>query len=440
MPACMKTRRPRVVPLSLAITLWACAPNLVCQHDVAALAPDELHELVALYQHLHRHPELSLREKETSARMAEELQRAGVEVTRHVGGHGVVGLLRNGDGKTLMLRADMDALPVAEETGLPYASAIRGESDEGRPVGIMHACGHDLHMTNLVGTVRWLVANKARWHGTLLVVFQPAEEGGLGAKAMLGDKLFERFVRPDFALALHTAHDLPTGSVGVRAGWAMANADSVDITVFGRGGHGSMPHLTIDPITLAAYLITDLQTIVSRELAATEPAVVSVGAIHAGSKHNIIPDRCELQLTVRSYSEATRTHIHAAIRRKAAALAVAHRAPEPELAFKDGTPALFNHEGLTARVVPVLERALGKANVVEVPPVMGAEDFSRYGLAGVPVFMFRLGTIAPARLAQMAAKGEVPPTLHSARYYPDAEESLRTGIAAMTAAAVELLQ
>ncbi len=439
MPACMKANRPRAVTMSLAILLVG-VPGLAAQQDVTSLARDEVNELVALYQHLHRHPELSLREKQTSARMAEELRRVGVEVTERVGGYGVVGLLRNGDGKTLMLRADMDALPIAEETGLPYASAIRGESDEGRPVGIMHACGHDLHMTNLVGTVRWLAANKTRWRGTLLVVFQPAEEGGLGAKAMLADKLFERFVRPDFALALHTAHDLQTGAVGVRAGWAMANADSVDIIVFGRGGHGSMPHLTIDPITLAAYLITDLQTIVSRELPANEPAVVSVGAIHAGSKHNIIPDRCELQLTVRSYAEATRAHIHAAIRRKCSALAAAHRAPEPELTFKDGTPALFNHAGLVARVVPVLERALGAANVVEIAPVMGAEDFARYGLAGVPAFMFRLGTVAPARLAQMAAQGELPPTLHSARYYPDAEESLRTGIAAMTAAAVELLQ
>ena len=429
-------------------SLWRAAPWLVAlaasparaQLDATAFLSAQLDDLVALYEHLHRNPEFSTREKATSARMAEELRKAGFEVTVKIGGHGVVGMLRNGEGKTVMLRADMDALPIGEETGLPYASRIRGQTDDGRPVGIMHACGHDLHMTNQVGVARWLAANKDRWRGTLMVLFQPAEEGGVGAKAMLDDQLFERFGKPHFALALHTSHDLATGVVGVRPGWAMANVDSVDIVVHGRGGHGSAPHLTIDPITLACYLVTDLQTIVSRELPATEPAVLSVGAIHGGSKNNIIPDRCELMLTVRSYDEQTRAYLHEAIKRKAAAIAASHRAPAPELTFKDGTPALRNDDALFARITPILRRQLGDQNVVEIGPQMVGEDFSRYGLAGVPILMFRLGTIAPARLAELARAGTPLPSLHSSRYYPDARESLRAGIPAMAAAACELLR
>ena len=429
-------------------SLWRAAPWLIAlaaapahaQLDATAFLTAQLDDLVALYEHLHRNPELSTREKATSARMVEELRKAGFEVTAKIGGYGVVGMLRNGEGKTVMLRADMDALPIGEETGLPYASRIRGQTEDGRPVGIMHACGHDLHMTNQVGVARWLAANKDRWRGTLMVLFQPAEEGGIGAKAMLDDKLFERFGKPDFALALHTSHDLATGVVGVRPGWAMANVDSVDIVVHGRGGHGSAPHLTIDPITLACYLVADLQTIVSRELPATEPAVLSVGAIHGGSKNNIIPDRCELMLTVRSYDEQTRAYMHAAIKRKAAALAASHRAPAPELTFKDGTPALRNDDALFARITPILRRQLGDQNVVEIGPQMVGEDFSRYGLAGVPILMFRLGTIAPTRLAELARAGTPLPSLHSSRYYPDARESLRAGIPAMAAAACELLR
>lgn len=417
--------------------------TLSAQTAASATTPDtptpEFARLLDLYRDLHRHPELSNREVKTSARMAAELRALGFEVTERVGGLGVVGLLENGAGPQVMLRADMDALPIGETTGLEYASTIRGESDEGRPVGVMHACGHDLHMTCLLGTAARLAGDKGAWHGTLMCLFQPAEERGLGARQMLDDKLFARFGKPDFALALHVAHDMETGKVGYRGGWAMANVDSVDIVVHGRGGHGSTPHLTIDPIVIAAQLVVELQTIVSRELPANEPAVVTVGAFNGGSKHNIIPDQCELQLTVRSYSDAVRKHIHAAIRRKATAVAAASRAPEPTITFSEGTPALFNDEKLVARVVPALRAALGEAAVVEVPAAMGGEDFSQYGRAGVPVFMFRLGVVSAARLAALQASGAQPPPLHSGGFYPDPAESLTTGIAALVAGARELL-
>ncbi len=419
-------------------TLFLALATLPAQ-PAQPTSPPELERLRELYRELHRHPELSNREVKTASRMAAELRALGAAVTERIGGLGVVGVLRNGEGPLLMLRADMDALPIAETTGLPYASTIRGESDEGRAVGVMHACGHDLHMTCLLGAAGRLAADKSAWRGTILCLFQPAEERGLGAKQMLDDQLFARFGKPDFALALHVAHDLTAGTIGHRAGWAMANVDSVDIVVHGRGGHGSTPHLTIDPIVIAAQLVVDLQTIVSRELAAQEPAVVTVGAIHGGSKHNIIPDQCELQLTVRSYSDAVREHIHAAIRRKAAAVAAAHRAPEPTVTFSEGTPALFNDEALVSRVVPVLRTALGTDNVLEVPAAMGGEDFSRYARAGVPVFMFRLGVVSAARLAALRQAGAQPPPLHSGGFYPDVDECLPTGIAALVAGAHELL-
>ncbi|MFG0333154.1 MAG: M20 family metallopeptidase, partial [Maioricimonas sp. JB049] len=365
-----------------------------------------LDEVVAVYQDFHRNPELSFHEKETAARLARKLESFGADVTTGVGGHGVVGLLKNGKGPTVMLRCDLDALPVVEQTGLDYASTVTTENADGGEVGVMHACGHDIHITNLIAVARYMSEHRDAWSGTLMLIGQPAEERGAGAKAMLEDGLFERFPRPDFAIATHVDATLPTGYVGYRAGYALANVDSCDITVKGRGGHGSYPQGCIDPITLAAHLIVDLQTIVSREIAPIEPAVVTVGAIHGGTKHNIIPDECHLQLTIRSYSPEVRAHLREAIHRKAYATAESFRAPKPVVEYSEGTPSLFNDERLVQRIVPVFMEALGDDRVTLVDRSMGGEDFSRYGRAGVPIFMFRVGSVSQQRLDGFATKGQ----------------------------------
>jgi amidohydrolase len=398
-----------------------------------------LDNLVALYRELHQAPELSFQEEKTAARLAKELQAAGVAVTQNVGGHGVVGALKNGSGSVLMLRTDLDALPVTEKTGLPYASQVQVRDERGELVGVMHACGHDLHITNLVGVARYLATHRDQWAGTVVFVGQPAEERGAGAKAMLADGLFTRFPRPDFAVAIHDAADMATGQVGYRAGYAQANVDSVDITIKGRGGHGAYPETTIDPIVIAARLVLDLQTIVSREIKPTEPAVITVGVIDGGTKHNIIPDECRLQLTVRSYSPEVRQQLQEAIRRKAQAAAASSGAPEPDVRVSEGTPALYNDPQLTARVVKALRRELGEADVLDVEPSMGGEDFSCYGQAGVPICMFKVGAVNPQRLDQYKARHELPPSLHSPLFYPDAAETLTVSVPAMTAVALELL-
>ena len=406
---------------------------------VADWAEANLTSLIELYHHLHQTPELSLQEKETAARFAAELKSAGLTVTTGVGGHGVVGVLENGLGKTLMLRTDLDALPVVEETGLPYASKIRTKDDRGATVGVMHACGHDLHITNLVAVARYLASHRDQWSGTLVVIGQPAEERGAGARAMLEDGLFRRFPRPDYAVALHVASDLPPGKIEYRAGYAQANVDSVDISVKGRGGHGAAPDTTIDPIVIAARLVLDLQTIVSREMKPIDPAVITVGSIHGGSKHNIIGDDCRLQITVRSYTPEVREKLLAAIRRKASAAAASSGAPEPIVEVSEGTPAVFNDPELTARVAATIKTVLGDENVAEAKLSMGGEDFSQYGLAGVPICMFRLGTVDQSRLDAAKEKGESPPSLHSPLYYPNAEASLRVSVPVMVAVALDLL-
>jgi len=304
----------------------------------------------------------------------------------------------------------------------------------------MHACGHDIHITSLIAVARYLGENKDRWHGTVVFIGQPAEERGEGALQMLNAGLFEKFPKPDFALAMHVDSTLASGRVGYLAGYALANVDSVDIKLRGRGGHGAFPHTTIDPIVEAARLILDLQTIVSREIKPTEPAVITVGSIHAGTKHNVIGDECDLQLTVRSYSENVRKKLLKAIRRKAAATAASSGAPEPTVEVTEGTPAMFNDEKLVERVVPVFRRVFGEDRVVPSEPSMGGEDFSRYGLAGVPIFMFRVGSVDEKRLAGYERIGQPPPSLHSPIYYPDPEPTLATGVEAMASAALELLK
>jgi amidohydrolase len=400
---------------------------------------DNLPSLTDLYRHFHQTPELSFEEKATAARFAPELQKAGFTVTTGVGGHGVVGVLKNGAGKTVMLRTDLDALPVAEETGLPYASKVRTKDERGATVGVMHACGHDLHMTNMVAVARYLASHRETWSGTLVIIGQPAEERGAGATAMLEDGLFSRFPRPDYAIALHVASELPPGKIEYRGGFAHANVDTVDITVKGRGGHGAAPDTTIDPVVIAAKLVLDLQTIISREVKPIEPAVITVGSIHGGTKSNVIGDECKLAITVRSYSPEVREKLLSAIRRKALAAAASADAPEPLIEVSEGTPAVFNNEELTVRVTKAIKHAIGDENVSEAKPSMGGEDFGRYGLAGVPICMFRLGTVDQSRLDEFKEKGQAPPSLHSAKYYPNAEASLRTSVPAMVAVVEDLL-
>ena len=428
----------------LIYALLTTFPLAASTSDAVGSTPEQwvdehLPGIVSLYQDLHRNPELSFREEKTSPRLAHELREVGATVTENVGGFGVVAVMENGAGKVLMLRADMDGLPVVEETGLPYASKVRVTDDRGATVGVMHACGHEIHMANLIGVARFLSQNRPAWRGTLLFVCQPAEERGAGAEAMLADGLFARFPRPDFAVALHVGHDLPTGAIGYRAGYALANVDSVDITVRGRGGHGAYPHTTIDPIVIAARIVLDLQTIVSREVKPTEPAVITVGSIHGGTKHNIIGDDCHLQITVRSYTPAVRKQLHEGIRRVAVAAAAVAGAPEPEVKISQGTPSLYNDPQLTERVAGTLRRVLGNLNVVDAEPSMGGEDFSRYGEAGVPICMFRLGAVRADRLKQFASRGAPPPSLHSPLFYPDAEETLQTGVIALASITLNLL-
>jgi amidohydrolase len=412
----------------------------VAQEKPAEWSRRHIDELLTVYQDLHSHPELSFREVRTAGKLAAELKSLGIEVTTQVGQTGVVGLLKNGDGPTIMIRTDLDALPVVEATGLPFASKVVAKDPKGNDVGVMHACGHDIHMTCQIGVARYLVANRDAWRGTVMFVGQPAEEVGNGAQAMLKDGLFTKFPRPKYALALHVDAALPTGKVGFRAGYILANVDSVDIVMRGKGGHGAFPHTTIDPVVQAAHLIVDLQSLVSRENSPFEPAVVTVGSIHGGTKHNIIGDNCRLQLTVRSYAPEVRERLLEGIRRKAKAAALSAGAPEPTVEFSDATPATRNDEALVERVVPVFRQVLGDDNVIPVEPSMGGEDFSEYGLAGVPIFMFRLGSVSADRLAAMKKDGKTPPSLHSPFYYPDAKEAITTGVTAMSAALLDLLK
>lgn len=435
--------------VALLVVVWQAGRAAESAHErLPELVPEvqrilgkHYDDLEQLYKHLHANPELSYQEEKTSARLAQELRKLGFSVTERVGGYGVVGVLKNGAGPTVMVRADMDALPVVERTGLPYASKVRVKDAEGRDVGVMHACGHDMHMACWVGTARVLTELKDRWSGTLVFIGQPAEERGGGAKAMLEDGLYTRFPKPDFALALHCDGFTPHGVVAVTEGLALANVDSVDIIVKGQGGHGSAPHTTIDPIVIAARIVLDLQTLVSRETDPLDSAVVTVGSIHGGTKHNIIPNEVKMQLTVRSFKTSVRHHLLKGIERIAKAAALAARAPEPEVIVHadEFTPAMVNDVQLTRKTAAALRAALGEDNVVSKPPVMGGEDFSRFGLAGVPICMFRLGTESPKRLDEAANGGRPLPSMHSDSYYPVVEPTLKTGVQAMSAAVLNLL-
>jgi len=421
------------------LLLFALMTTTAAADEVGEWIDKHADSIVEFYQELHAAPELSLQEHVTAAKLADAWEAAGFEVTRGVGGTGVVAVLENGAGPTLMLRTDLDALPVVEQTGLPYASTVRTTDKRGATVGVMHACGHDVHMANLIGASRLVAEYRDRWSGTLVCIAQPAEELGAGAQAMLADGLFARFPRPDYAVALHAANVVEAGHVGLCPGYFGANVDSVDITVRGRGGHGAAPHTTIDPIVLAARLVLDLQTIASREVKPTDPVVVTVGSIHGGTKHNIIGDDVHLQLTVRSYSTEVRHQLWEAIRRKSRAAAAGAGAPPPVVDISEGTPSLYNDPALTERVAQTLRDVLGEENVSRVEPSMGGEDFSRYGVAGAKICMFKLGAVSAERLEEYAAAGETPPSLHSPLFLPEPETTLRTGVVAMASAALELL-
>jgi hippurate hydrolase len=439
------------LPVRQAIlsALVAAAPAARAACEVQALVEERIGaqypSLEALYRDLHAHPELSLQEEKTSAKVAAELRAAGLEVTEKFAGTGVVGVLRNGPGPVLLIRTDMDALPVKEDTGLPYASTVREANLSGVEMPVMHACGHDVHMTVFVGTARMLAGLRDRWSGTVVMVGQPAEEFVVGARNMLSAGLYRQFPRPDYAIGLHDEPALPTGSVGFAEGYFSANSDSVDITVRGIGGHGAAPENTKDPIVLASQIVLALQTIVSRELHPGERAVVTVGTIHGGTKNNIIPDEVKLQLTLRSYDAAVREHLVASIRRICRGEAIAAGVPEDLMPvvtiFGSSADAIYNDPALTRRVRAAATAWLGEAKVRSVDPVMVSEDFSQYGrtVEKVPICFFMLGASDPARLEESKRTGVPLPSLHSSRFAPVVEPTIRTGIAAMTAAALDLL-
>jgi amidohydrolase len=394
----------------------------------------------SLYEDLHRNPELSLHEVKTAAKMAEQLRSLGFDVTTGVGGTGVVGVLKNGQGPTVMIRAELDALPVQEKTGLAYASHVMTKDDQGADVPVMHACGHDLHMAIGIGTATLLSQNKDRWHGTFIFVGQPAEERIRGASAMLKDGLFTRFPRPDFALSLHDTADLPAGMLGYTPGYALSNSDSVDVTIYGKGAHGSAPQDGVDPIVIAARTILAWQTIISREKSPFDPGVITVGSIHGGTKHNIIPEEVKMQLTVRSYTDPVRQHLLDSIARIAKAEAEASGAPKPpKVDVIESVGAVYNDPALTARVAAALKTQFGDKNVVEEKPNMASDDFAEYGRAGVPALQFSLGAADPAKFAAAKKTGELLPGPHSPYFAPDREPSLRTGIEAETTAVLAVL-
>lgn len=400
--------------------------------------------LMDVYKHLHANPELSLMEVETASYLATRLKAEGFEVTEGFGGTGVVAVMKNGPGKTVMIRADMDGLPVKEETGLPFASTAMRKDAEGNEWPAMHACGHDIHMTVALGAAQTLVEKKDEWSGTLIVILQPAEEISQGALAMLGEGLFTKFPRPDYNIALHANSGLEAGKVGIVPGYALANVDSMDITVKGIGGHGAYPQTTKDPVVLAAQMVMAFQTIVSREISPQEPAVITVGSIHGGTKHNIIGEEVKMQLTLRSYSEAVRQQTIDAIKRTAEGLARAYGLPDekmPEISLRNEyTPSAYNNPHTAVEVMGMMKTQIGDDNVVQLDPVMGGEDFGRYGKVEpkIPSLIYWLGA-ASSKDVRAAESGKKPlPSLHSPFFKPDAAVAIPTGVKTMSETTIAL--
>src|SRR5437764_3658275 len=447
----MKTRSLSILILSLLTSGLALAQETT----VEKTAVSELPSLLAIYKDIHSHPELSTREEKTSALVAKELRAVGCEVTENFGKYdnpnlkcyGVVGIMKNGPGPIVLVRTDMDALPVEEDTGLPYASKVTAKADGGREVHVMHACGHDAHMSAFIGTARALQRLKERWSGTIVFIGQPAEETAGGARALLKGGLYPKFGKPDFALGFHDKADLQTGHIGVTEGYTYANVDSADVTVRGVGGHGAYPHKTKDPIVLAAEMINTWQTIASRENNPLDPIVVTVGSIHGGTKHNIIPDEVKMQLTVRTYKSDVRDRVLKAIDEIAKGIAIAggvpaDRAPIVTVLKDQFTPATYNNPDLTKRLVGVWKNVLGADNVEIVEPTMGGEDFSEYSLPdhSIPAVDFHIGAVDPEKIAQFKKEGKELPSLHSSKFAPVPEPTIRIGIVGMTSAGLELMK
>src|SRR3954469_17111087 len=394
----------------------------------------------AFYMDLHEHPELSGHETQTAEKLASRLRAAGYEVTEHVSNTGVVAVLKNGPGPTIMLRAELDALPVEERSSLPYASKVHAKDEAGHDVPAMHACGHDVHMASLLGTAELMARSKNTWHGTLMLIGQPAEETIGGAQGMIAAGLFTRFPKPDVAVALHVGNEFPAGMVSITPGIYNTNSDSVRITIYGKGGHGAMPQATIDPIVIAARTILSLQTIASREVRPGEMAVVTVGYIHAGTKNNIIPDQAEMGLTIRTFKQDVRKQILGSIERISKAEAAAAGAPrEPLIEHYEGTDSVYNNPTLAGRLRAPLEAALGKNNVVTAEPITASEDFSYFVNQGVPGFYFSLGGADPGKFEQAKASGNPLPSNHSPLFAPDVDPALHTAIAAEVAVLRALL-
>ena len=442
--------------LQLLLAILPAVASVFAQPTPQSLADAELPSLLTIYKDLHTHPELSMHEERSAAIVAKELRVAGCDVTEDVGKYdkpgatcfGVVGVMKNGAGPTVLVRTDLDALPVHEETGLPYASTVTTKNDEGKEVSVMHACGHDIHMSTLIGTARALGRLKDKWHGTILFVGQPAEEMVGGARAMLKDGLYTRWPKPDYALGFHDNAQIQTGHIGVTEGYTYANVDSVDVTVHGVGGHGAYPYMTKDPIVLAAEIINSWQTIASRENNPLNPIVITVGSIHGGTKHNIIPDEVKMQLTVRTYKKEVRDKVLTAIERIAKQCASAAGLPPEKLpdviVRKDEfTPATYNNPDLTKRLVSVWKKTLGDDNVEIVDPTMGGEDFAEYSLPdhSIPAVDFHVGAVAPDKIAASKKPGADPlPSLHSSKFAPVPEPTIRVGIIGMTSAVLELMK
>jgi len=431
--------------LAVVVLVFAQFSAGAPKEEIKSIVEREYPALEKIYMGVHQAPELSLMEEKTSAFLAGEMRKAGYDVTEHVGGYGIVAVLKNGEGKTLMVRTDLDALPVKEETQAQYASSVMTKDLAGAVVPAMHACGHDVHITTMVGVARTMAELRSQWKGTLILIGQPAEEVSAGAKRMIADGLFKKWPRPDYAIALHVDSELEVGKVGYIPGYAMANVDSIDILIRGMGGHGAMPHMTKDPIVIAAECVLALQTIASREVKATEPVVVTVGSIHGGTKHNVIPDEVKLQLTVRTYKDEVRQQVISAIERIVKGVAAAAGVPknlEPIVSVKDEyTPAMYNTPELTDRVVKSLKEMVGEGNVVLREPSMGGEDFGRYGREEpkIPICMYRLGSVAAERIAESKRPGGRPlPSLHSSKYLPE-REAIRVGVMTMSGAAMDLL-
>lgn len=435
----MKALLPASLLMIASTSSLAAAPSDALSGQVKAEMPG----LMSFYRDLHANPELSFQETRSAAKIAEEARKAGFTVTTGVGRTGVVAVLKNGAGPTVLIRTDMDALPVAEDTGLPFASKAQGTTADGTKSAIMHACGHDVHMTTWIAVARAMAQAKDKWHGTLVMIGQPAEEIGSGAKAMLDDGLYTRFPKPDVALAFHDSADLPAGVVGVNLGYAMANVDSVDITVRGVGAHGAQPQNSKDPIVLAARIVTSLQTLVSREMDPTEPSVVTVGSFHAGTKHNIIPEEAKLQISVRSYTPEARKLLLDGIDRIARGEAIAAGLPEDRMPIVKHadvyTPATLNTQPLAGKLLDAFTQRFGQDRTRSLKPAMVSEDFSQYRLADpdhIQAVMFRVGAVPQAKWD--AAKGDVTklPSLHSPHFAPDAETTIQTATEAMVTAAL----